>query len=136
MACEKYAPLISMYLDGELNNIAELEQHMKECPACAATLQEYRAIQHAVKGYTQQGVEHYFMTRLYQRIEHAELHKKTISLRVRLVGLAACVCIIAFGMFKFSMPNSEQGCGGYTQAYTQEVDRFFDSEVMSSYYSF
>ena len=41
--CEKYAELVSAYLDDELNasELLELAGHLKGCPACSRLLEEF-----------------------------------------------------------------------------------------------
>ena len=51
MECEKYRELISLYIDGELNESEEKEllEHIKNCPLCEKELKELTAISEMLK---------------------------------------------------------------------------------------
>ncbi len=51
--CRRYAPDISAFLDGELDDgeAAAVWAHLQACAACAATYEDMRRIQQAVRTY-------------------------------------------------------------------------------------
>lgn len=51
MNCEQARPLIQPYADGELDaaRIPELEQHLRDCPACAPALRNIQNLKKAVR---------------------------------------------------------------------------------------
>lgn len=51
MAPDRYSPLLSAALDGELGRFAQwrMARHLKACPACAAKLEELQTMQGAIR---------------------------------------------------------------------------------------
>ena len=51
MNCPQTQPLIALYADGELDaaRVLELEQHLRDCPACAAAWRELQSMKKAMR---------------------------------------------------------------------------------------
>ena len=51
MAPDRYAPLLSVALDGELGRFARwrMARHLKTCPTCAARLEDLQTMQGAIR---------------------------------------------------------------------------------------
>ncbi|MCD6532044.1 zf-HC2 domain-containing protein [bacterium] len=77
MRCEEIKPYLAGYLDGELDQKTRqmVEEHIKECPQCAAELEEMRKIREVLgKMETEKLPDIYWRTywsNIYNRIERA-----------------------------------------------------------------
>jgi len=77
MKCEKIKPYLAGYLDGELDPKTRqmVEEHIKQCPQCAAELEEMRKIREVLgKMETEKLPDIYWRTywsNIYNRIERA-----------------------------------------------------------------
>ena len=68
MNCDEFENLISAYVDGELLQFdaQRVENHVADCPRCAATLTEYRKMAGEMKGNLEQWREMYRNRELFQ----------------------------------------------------------------------
>ncbi len=74
MNCKKFEKWILRAFDGRLKNDKkkELEEHLRSCPHCSATQEEYRAILNTLKARDFPEPKPYFWERLQSKLEESK----------------------------------------------------------------
>ena len=97
MECEKYRELISLYIDGELNESEEKEllEHIKNCPLCEKELKELTAISEMLKSAEEEELPENFHNEVMAKIRtrQAKPAKKKRSW-AKYTGIAASICAL------------------------------------------
>jgi anti-sigma factor RsiW len=86
---------LSAYMDGEVpaGERAGIERHLAECPACAATLVEYRSLSTAIRHQPAPAMPEALSQRLHGRID--QLSRRPLERFVGLLsGIAACLALM------------------------------------------
>lgn len=102
-----HAQQLSAYHDGELSPAAgaEMEQHLRECPACAAELARLRELSGLLDGLAEPGIPPRVLHRLHRRADDSS----RIGIRriAEVVCAAAAVVLLAcsFGLLHLSSPR-------------------------------
>jgi anti-sigma factor (TIGR02949 family) len=115
MNCSQARPKIDAYADGELeaSEIPALEQHLRECAACAAALRNLQGLKNAVK---QEALQFTAPAELRQRLREALPAVETRPTRsfwnwnwfsVATAG-AAAVCLTLLVMVTLAQPSARQ----------------------------
>ena len=105
-SCERFLPLLSAQLDGELSQEEEreLQEHLEQCPACRELWEELSAIHDAFPALEQLSAPPGFAQGVMDRIRVQEERPKVIPLFRRpalraAAGLAACV-VLCLGIYQ------------------------------------
>ena len=105
-SCERFLPLLSARLDGELSREEEreLREHLEQCPACRALWEELSAVHDAFPALEQLSAPPGFAQGVMDRIRAREERPKVIPLFRRpalraAAGLAACV-VLCLGIYQ------------------------------------
>ena len=97
MECEKYRELISLYIDGELNESEENEllEHIKNCPLCEKELKELTAISEMLKSAEKEEPPKNFHNDVMAKIRQSQAKpaKKKRSW-AKYTGIAASICAL------------------------------------------
>lgn len=97
MECEKYRELMSLYIDGELNESEEKEllEHIKNCPLCEKELNELKAISSMLKATEEAPLPDNFHKEVMEKIRGSKTDtKKKKHLWVKYTGIAAGICAV------------------------------------------
>ncbi len=91
----KMQELISAWLDGEVtpSERAEVEQHIKECPACAKLAQEWRTLSSSLKKWPDEVLSPDLEQKIQQRLRHPKSKEESMETQ-KLVGIALTICIV------------------------------------------
>lgn len=96
--CENYAALLDPFLDGELppEELARVQAHLRECPACRGYVDDALAIRAALAGGDDTAVPDGFSQRVMQRIREETPTAKPPRRRYgrTLAALAACCAVV------------------------------------------
>lgn len=112
--CEEFAPLLSAYFDGELTEEERVRvlAHLKECPACAASLEELAAMSEGLRALEEEEAPTGFSDGVMAavRAEKSAARRRTgrNGLR-RWLALAACVAIAVFAVRSYGGPAESGG---------------------------
>jgi anti-sigma factor RsiW len=109
MTCERWEPMLSLYLDGELSasDVSQLERHLEICERCREELASFRELSGVLA--TQPEPDPFFLTRVRARRDE-ELGTGSVQvwrrLAVRLLPLAAAALIGAAAVIWLSVEEA------------------------------
>ena len=109
MTCERWEPLLSLYLDGELSasDVSPLERHLESCERCREELASFRELSGVLS--TDPEPDPFFLTRFRARRDE-ELGTGSVQvwrrLAVRLLPLAAAALIGAATVIWLSVEDT------------------------------
>ena len=120
MAADRYAPLLSAALDGELGRFARwrMARHLKTCPSCASRLEELQTMQGAIRAGL---IRHRAPPGLAQRIGNMLPHESAVPVppvRARwrfaplaATGFASALAGMALTLLVLGGPSPRGGAG-------------------------
>ena len=108
--CEDFAALLDLYVDGELSpdDMARVQAHLNECPACRAYADDALAIRAAFPDVEDTPVPDGFTESVMARIQAEAVHRATAQKQKSrpwlkaLASLAACCAIVLLAAPMFS----------------------------------
>ena len=113
MSCERWEPLLSRYMDGELpaSDVTAVEEHLESCPRCREELASFREMSSLLASETEP--DPFFLTRFRARRDQLLSKEAPLvvwrKLAVRLLPLAAAALIGAAAALWVSTEEPELG---------------------------
>jgi anti-sigma factor RsiW len=110
MTCERWEPLLSAYLDGELtaSDVSQLEGHLETCEPCREELVSFRELSGMLA--TEPEPDPFFLTRFRARRDEEMMGTGSVQiwrrLAVRLLPLAAAALIGAAAVIWLSVEEA------------------------------
>lgn len=110
MDCSSAAPMLHLYLDGELGRaeVAELERHLDDCPACTRELMHLDELRRAVRS----GAPRYRAPASLRRSLESASRRNAPARRPRPQWLALAASVLAAALVSFATVHWFKGSGG------------------------
>ncbi|MBC8108356.1 MAG: zf-HC2 domain-containing protein [Anaerolineae bacterium] len=106
MNCEQFSSQLDAYHDGELDaaRVAEMDAHLRECPACALALQSLRSMSHLMQTIPMTEMSADAVSRLHAAVDRT-MDRSLLPLARSFVGIAASILVVATAGLFWMQPS-------------------------------
>jgi len=123
---KKYLPLISSYVDDELQTEVRrfLEDHLRGCGACQGALEDFRKLKAVASALPPYSASPYFLTRLKANLEtQPETNGEVAAIEARLLVPIIGLLVLALALlFSFTGKETSEGYLFYSTAQQTVVE--------------